>query len=392
MNNVSQAVNHMSIKTRPDNRIEGRITVNGIRKSFYGKSKAEVKQKAKEYLVKVENGFRDPQKILLSDYIMYWLVTYKLNKIEPSSYTRLYRVFDCQIRDTIGKKMIGNVTTKDIQQLIDEHANPPNDNIKPFALSGLKKIIHLLRPCFEMAVTENVICKNPCDNIRLPVESCIEKPTKRQITLTDGEIEEFKQIALARNKSGEYRSRDAIVLLLILNLGLRVGEALALEWSDIDLDSKIICINKTVQSNIKNFNKDGPSQYNRIKNSAKTYSGVRIIPLNDIIAGYLMDLIEYDKRKGIKSPYLCATRVGTRNSARNLQRSLDHLIDSTSINKRITLHTLRHTFGSTMLRRGVPIEVISKLMGHANINITYQKYIHVIQEQQIKAMEMINIC
>ncbi len=45
-----------------------------------------------------------------------------------------------------------------------------------------------------------------------------------------------------------------------------------------------------------------------------------------------------------------------------------------------------------MLRRGVPIEVISKLMGHANINITYQKYIHVIQEQQIKAMEMINIC
>lgn len=58
----------------------------------------------------------------------------------------------------------------------------------------------------------------------------------------------------------------------------------------------------------------------------------------------------------------------------------------------MTLHTLRHTFGSTLLRRGVPIEVVSKLMGHANITITYTKYIHVLQEQEAKAMEMVQIC
>ena len=55
-------------------------------------------------------------------------------------------------------------------------------------------------------------------------------------------------------------------------------------------------------------------------------------------------------------------------------------------------HTLRHTFGSTLLRNGVGIEVVSKLLGHANITITYNKYIHVIKEQEAIAMNMVKVC
>lgn len=77
---------------------------------------------------------------------------------------------------------------------------------------------------------------------------------------------------------------------------------------------------------------------------------------------------------------------------RNLQRSLDRIIKMTNINKKVTLHTLRHTFGSVLLRRGVNIEIISKLMGHANISITYNKYIHTIQEEEAKAMQMVKVC
>ncbi len=378
---------------RQDNRFEGRITVNGTRKSFYGGTKVEVKQKAKEYLQKIENGYREPKKITLNEYMQYWLVTYKLNKIEPSSYTRLYRVYKCQIHDTIGQRMIGNITTVDIQRLIDEHANPSNDDIKPLALSGLKRILHLLRPCLEMAVSEGIICKNPCDNVILPVESCIQTQTKEQTTMTDHEISEFKEAALARYKTtGEYKSRDAIILLIMLNLGVRVGEMLALEWNDVDLDGKLVYIRKTVQSNIKNFCNTGKAQYSKVKKSTKTHSGVRVIPLGNSVADYFAELREYDKRHGIVSQYVCATHVGTPNTARNLQRSLNRVVKQTNINKNITLHTLRHTFGSTMLRRGISIEVVSKLMGHANINITYTKYIHVIQEQKAKAMQMVNIC
>lgn len=393
MNNVSAAINGMNIKLRPDNRFEGRITIKGTRKSFYGATKAEVKQKAKEYLQKIENGYKEPKRITLDEYIQYWLVTYKLNKIEPSSYTRLYRVYECQLRNGIGKKMVGDITTKDIQKLIDERANPKDSTIRPLALSGLKRILHLLRPCLSMAVSEGIISINPCDNVILPIESCIETPTKEQTTMTDSEIAEFKKAVFAKYKTKEeYKSRDAFVLLVMLNTGLRVGEMLALEWGDINFNDKLMYIGKTVQSNIKNFTGTGNAQYSITKKSAKTHAGVRVIPLNDNVIGYLKELVEYDSRNGIQSKYVAATHNGTQNTARNLQRSLNRVLDMTSIRKNVTLHTLRHTFGSTMLRRGISIEVISKLMGHSNINITYTKYIHVIQEQKARAMQMVNIC
>lgn len=395
MSNVSTIINHMTIKERSDGRLEGRITLDGKRKSFYGRTKAEIKNKAKEYLTKIENGYKEPQKINFADYALYWLQTYKWNKIEPSSYTRLYRVYECQLKDTIGKKMIGDITTKDIQKLIDEHANPSSPSIKPLALSGLKRILQFIRPCMEKAIQEEIIYKNPCDGVIIPKESCIQTDTRNQFSLTDDEIKQVRKHALEKYKTtNEYCSRDFFIILLIINLGLRVGEVLALQWDDIDLDNNLIYINKTVQSNILNFNKENGNNatYNKIKKSTKTKSGVRILTLNNDIIWYLNELKKYDNRHNINSKYVCCTNVGTLNTARNLQRSLDRLIKKTSITKRVTLHTLRHTFGSTLLRHGIGIEVISKLMGHANITITYNKYIHAIQEEEAKAMTMIRVC
>lgn len=393
MNNVTAMINSMNIKMRTDNRFEGRITVNGNRKSFYGTTKAEIKQKAKEYLQKVENGYRDPKRIIFNEYAEYWFVTYKVGKIEPSSYTRLYRVFDSQIRNTLGRKFIGEIKTSDIQKLIDEYANPSNDNIKPLAMSGLKKILQFLRPCFKMAVKEEIISSNPCDDVILPNASYIMVETKIQNSLNDIEIDQFRNVALEKYKTtGEYRSRNAIVLLLILNLGLRAGEALALEWDDINFDDKVVYINKTLQCGIKNSSCNGTAYITRIKNSAKTKSGVRFLRLNDQVMFYLNELIEYDKRNSINSKYVCCNNLGEINNHRNLQCCLNSISRKMKLDKHITLHTLRHTFGSTLIRRGVGIEIISKLMGHANITITFNKYIHTIKEEEAKAMNMVTIC
>lgn len=385
----------MTIRQRKNGLYEGRISNDGIRKSFYGYIKAEIKNKAKSYLMKVENGFSEPKKILLSDYIEYWLKTYKLNKIEPPSYYRLYSVYEHQLKDTIGLKMMGDIKARDIQNFIDEMANPSNGKIKPLAISGLKKIIQLLNPCFKTAIQEGILFLNPCDGVALPKESCIKTPTKKQISLSDDEIEKFKEVALEKYKStAEYCSRDFLVLLLIVNLGLRVGEMLALSWDDIDFENRIVYINKTLQSDIRNFEaKEGEKKlYSRIKNSTKTNAGMRVISLNDSVMSYLEELRAYDKRNNIVSDYVACTTAGTLNRARNLQRSLERLLKKANIDKKVSLHTLRHTFGSYLLRKGVGIEVISKLMGHARITVTYNKYIHTIKEEEAKAMNMIRIC
>lgn len=393
MNNASSIINNMTIKMRTDGRYEGRITINDKRKSFYGKTKTEIKQKARDYVQNVNNGYKEPQRMKFCDYIEYWLKAYKWNKIEPSSYTRLYRVYECQIRDTIGKKYIGNITTKDIQELIDQYANPINSSMKPLSYSGLKRIIHLINPCLNQAVEENIISSNPCKNVILPKESCMAVETKKQYSLNDNEIEQLKNACLEKYKTaGEYKSRDAFVILLILNLGLRAGEALALEWNDFDFKNQIVHINKTIQANIKNFNPDADKKtYNKIKKSTKTYSGMRVLKLNSIVLQYIGELQEYDKRKGIKSNYVACTSVGTINTEKNLGRSLKRIIARTDIQNNVTLHTLRHTFGSTLVRRGVNIEIVSRLMGHAKISTTYNKYIHTLKEQEMETMQMISI-
>lgn len=392
MNNVSVIINNMSIKQRSDGRYEGRLTNDGVRKSFYGKTKSEVKNKAKEYLTKVENGYKEPKKIKFEEYAEYWFDTYKKGKIEPSSYTRLYRVFDSQIRNILGKKNIGDIETKDIQKIIDDFANPKDDTIKPLALSGLKKIVQFLNPCFKTAVKENIIQTNPCADVILPSESYICKATKEQRSLTEKEIEQFRKVALQKyTTTGEYKSRNVLVLLIILNLGLRAGEALALEWNDIDFENNIIYINKTMQCGIKNSSKDGNKYITKIKNNTKTKAGVRVLAINDTIIFYLKELQEYDKRKNINSQYVCCSKSGRQDNHRNLQRCLRNICKAADIDY-ITLHTLRHTFGSTLLRKGVNIEVVSKLMGHANITITYNKYIHTIKEEEAKAMMLVKVC
>lgn len=395
-NSVSKMVNSLTITERSDGRLMSRITVNGKRKSFYGSSKAEVKSKAREYLTKLENGYREPERITLSDYVEYWMKTYKLNKVEPTSYSRMYRTYISHIKPTIGDKMIGEVTTSVVQNLIDEYANPSNSDVKPLARSGLKKILHLLSPAFAMAVQEKIVAENPCDNVIIPKESCVSKAKKEQWALDDTQIEQFKESALSRYKStGEYCSRDAIVLLLMLNTGTRVGEMQALKWSDIDEHRKSIRVSRTVQSNIRDWSPTAEKKIQtRIKASPKTASGNRVIPINDTIATYLEILRGYDERHGIQSEYVACTNIGTMTNTRNLQRSLDRVSKRMELppEHKLTLHTLRHTFGSVLLRNGVNIAVISRLMGHANINVTLQNYIHVLQEEQVNAMMNVGIC
>lgn len=392
MDNVSTTINNMNIKMRQDKRFEGRMTVNGIRKSFYGCTKTEVKKKAKEYLQKVENGYTEAKKITLNEFIEYWLSSYKLNRIEPSSYTRLYDLYNNQIKETIGQKMIGNITMKDIQKFIDDRANPSDESIKPMSYSGLRKIFYLLRPCLDVAVKEKIISQNPCREIVLPKEHLCRKKTKIQYSLTDDEIVKFKNAALLKGKcTNEYLNRNGIVLVLMLNLGLRAGEMLALEWEDVDMDNGVININKTVQSGIRNFD-EGTVRCDRIKPSAKTKAGNRLLPMNNTVRFYLMELRDFDNRKGIKSKYVASTKNGTRVSLCNLQKSLYSIVRRSGINKHISLHILRHTFGSALIRKGVGVEVVSDLMGHSDITVTYSKYIHAIQEQKIKAMNMTSIC
>ena len=298
-----------------------------------------------------------------------------------------------QIHDTIGKKKLCEITSKEIQELINNYASPKNNNTTALARSGLKKVKQLLNQCYNKAVQEKRIKTNPCTDVYIPKEIFIDVETKQQFSLTDEQMEEFKNISLTKKKySTGYKYRDGLVLLIMLNTGLRSGEMLALEWNDVDLDNKIININKIVQNKIVDRTSDTNKRIDRIKNGAKTPSGTRFVPINDNTVYYFEEIQKNNSILGITSKYVCSTKTGSRQTHRNLLRSLYTIRDQSNIiPKNTSLHTLRHTFGSKLIRSKVDISVVSKLMGHANITITYNKYIHVINEETAKAIDLVEI-
>ena len=388
-------VKDMNFFQRDNGSYQSKVTVNGKRKTFYGKTKNEIRLKYQDYLreIELEEDCLSTDKITLNEYIEYWLKTYKLKTIEPSSYDKLERVYLNQIHDTIGKKKLCEITSKEIQELINNYASPKNNNTTALARSGLKKVKQLLNQCYNKAVQEKRIKTNPCTDVYIPKEIFIDVETKQQFSLTDEQMEEFKNISLAKKKySTGYKYRDGLVLLIMLNTGLRSGEMLALEWNDVDLDNKIININKIVQNKIVDRTSDTNKRIDRIKNGAKTPSGTRFVPINDNTVYYFKEIQKNNSILGITSKYVCSTKTGSRQTHRNLLRSLYTIRDQSNIiPKNTSLHTLRHTFGSKLIRSKVDISVVSKLMGHANITITYNKYIHVINEETAKAIDLVEI-
>ena len=177
----------------------------------------------------------------------------------------------------------------------------------------------------------------------------------------------------------------------MLNTGWRVGELLALEWKDIDFKKKEAKISKNL-SRYKQRDEEGNVISKTKVTSAettKTISGERLTPLNETAIELLEQIKAYNKRMKIKSKYVVCTKEGGYVSERNLLRTFGSVMGVIDAKSDYTIHSLRHTYASRLLKAGVDISVVSKLLGHSDINTTYGKYIHVIQEQLSSSISLI---
>ena len=121
---ITQTINNMTFRERGSS-IEGRFSYKGLRKSVYGKSKAECKNKARDYITMIENGECTAKtRDTLEEYMEYWLENVAKISKEPSSYSKQVSVYKCQIKGTVlGRKKLSDITTSDIQEFINSFAN-----------------------------------------------------------------------------------------------------------------------------------------------------------------------------------------------------------------------------------------------------------------------------
>ncbi len=154
-------------------------------------------------------------------------------------------------------------------------------------------------------------------------------------------------------------------MLTALRTGLRIGEMIALKWSDIDFKNRLIEVKR---SYVK-------------KRMSSTKSGkIRSVDMTPVLAQVLKDLQTEQKKWALKtaspvSEFVFVTRKGKLELAENFRYGLEKCLENAKL-KRIRIHDLRHTYATIRLLRGHNIGDISYQMGHSSIKITYDTYGH----------------
>lgn len=371
-----------SISQRKDGTWTGRIYLgrdsNGKQKvkAVYGKTEKEVKNRIKEIktqLIKYDNITLS--KVTLSELLTDWLQNIKKYELKASSYDRVEYTINHNIFPYIGYLQISSIKPNDIQRYIN------NLTDIGYSYSTIKKAYNAINASLRFAVERDYIIKNPCASVHLPKQK--QRPKFDIEFFTDTEVYSITESATSRFKTGNYRYKHGYAIILLLNTGMRVGELLALKWKNVDFVNKQIFITETRSQVIDRTNNN--QKYVMVDRSTKTQSSCRYIPINSKSLEALM----YFKSLGYSNPYVMANSDTGLITYRNLLRVLENILDSNGINHG-SLHTLRHTFATRLFKKGVDIKVISELLGHSDISITYDIYTHVISEQKQKAVNVLD--
>lgn len=345
-------------------------------KAVYGKTEKEVKIKLKQFkeeMAKFE--VVNLPKMTMSELLINWQTTIKKYELKPSSYDRLEQTINNNIIPYIGYLQITSLTPQDIQSYINQLTD------KGYSYSTIKKAYNAINASLKMAFERGYIRKTPCINIKLPKQI---KHSKSDIEFfTDEEVEIIVNGATYRYHTGRYMYKHGYSIVLLLNTGMRVGELLALKWQNVDLINRQIYICETRGQIIERG--ESNQKYAMTDRSTKTQSSCRYVPINQ----KALQALEYFKSLGYNSPYVMANSNTGVVSYRNLYRAMSNILEKNNI-EHGSLHTLRHTFATRLFKNGVDIKIISELLGHSDISITYDIYAHVIQAQKKKAVAVLD--
>lgn len=318
-----------------------------IRKSFYSsKSLAHAKAKAQEYIITSQVSALTGQSVsgagqhdtAFSHWAMQWLETYKHSSVTQNTYhSSYYLPVTRYLIPFFGDADLAAIQPIDVQRFFNQHRN--------LSLSYLKKIKMCLSAVFDCACENGITCRNPAKHIRLT--STAQKQAKR--VYTDQQIATVKYCA----------RMDFPAAYILLELGLRRGELCGLKWSDIDRKARTIRIDRSIRVT------SGVVSITEPKHGSH-----RVLPLSD----ECLEVFSSIPRHGA---YIFPNAVGKPWDPNGFARAFTKFMDTLpSQIPRLSPHELRHTCGTALRRRGVDIYTIQQYLGHRDIEVTANTYVH----------------
>lgn len=335
-------------------------------KYIYAKSEGEVRKKLTAALHQLDtNSYIEPSKLTVGDWLDEWMLTYQVDAAEGTR-SKYQTDILVSIKPHIGKVKLQALDAHQIQKMI----NSLKVNHARKSLVCVKSVLHA---ALQQAYINGYIAVNPADKVVIPKGGNAKKEIN---PLTQKQIDDF----LAVIRGSEYEMLFRVALFT----GMREGEVMGLQWDNIDFDNGIITIDH---------------QLKRTKNAeyyldeTKTHEIRKIKP-----AASVMKLLAQQKKiqaerrlragelwcEG-KFPGLVFTNEYGKHYGKNtVYHNVQKLAAKIGANG-FRFHDLRHTFAVSYLVAGGDIYSLSKVLGHSNIKITCDLYLHFTEDLRDQA-------
>lgn len=362
------------ITRRKDGRFCIRVTRNGQSVCKYAKTRREAEKMLREITYQLEHGiFTADSKLTVGEWFDDFLLVYKepvVKAVTCKLYRSLYRQ---HIGPAIGSMRIQAIRASHIQKILNSMA------AEGFSAGSIGHVRTLCTDMFKHAVRERLILVNPVEGATTPTG----RPEETHKAMSIPEQRTFTE-----HLQADKNICDAF-LLFMLYTGLRIGEASALQWQDVDLKNAVVHVRHTVH--VIN-GKD-------VLTSAKTATSVRDVPLQP----KALEILRGERERARTADKVIALHderfvfySGT-DRALNYNRVKRHLL---RVCKKIRMagthdfpslqsHDLRHTFATRCVEGGMPPQTLQRILGHSNIRQTMDVYYHSTLEERQEAMAMV---
>ncbi|MFT4007175.1 MAG: site-specific integrase [Lacrimispora sp.] len=359
-----------NIYKRKDGRWEGRqLKEEGKYQYFYGKSYREVKEKVRNFLENKKSFEKTNKKQgqKASAQFEAWLEGEILDRVKPSTYESYYNCTKKYVIPFFSRSENERITADSVSRFIRALKNEAS-----ISETYKKKILGV----FKTALRE--LLKNSPDS---PVILELIKLPKTE----ENEVQIFtrKEQGLIEMAALNYEDKRALGIVLCFYSGIRLGELCALRWSDFDIEAGTMSIKRTV-SRTKSFNSSDSKTVLNI-GTPKSRTSSRTIPLPD----FLINIAKRYMLQGEKEGYYVLSGTDTPMDPRAYQKLYKRILIKAGVKDR-KFHAIRHTFATRALELHVDIKTVSEILGHSNVAITMNVYVHSLMEQKKIAIEKFN--
>ncbi|MBR5953244.1 MAG: site-specific integrase [Pseudobutyrivibrio sp.] len=285
-----------------------------------------------------------------------WLYQHKQNSVKKGTFARLLTSFILMQRYSISETPICKLNTDCVQKYVNQLVRDG------YALTTIRKQYNLITGYVRFLIGEGVPVASVFLNVNLPSEDAVQKHKEEVISYS--KVEQ-KRIS---NACKENDGLAAWVVTLLIETGLRIGELLALKWEDIEWERRAVYVHKTLVNH--NCRKTTVLQ-----NSPKSKSSKRHVPLSQCALNLLERLFDESPSGSGFIFSLDKDHPDVSIGYPTCRTETSKLCKAASVEYH-GFHIFRHTFATNCYYKGCDVKKLSKLLGHADVSVTYNTYIH----------------